>query len=142
MLDEAFHGVTRRWPSIATALLVHAERQLERVAVQQLISQLLRAEQRIVALFWHLADRWGRAEAHGVVLPLTVGHEAIGHLVGGRRPTVSRALGRLNDRRLIVRLANGTWLLDPSSLARCSTTLGCRGPRRAFACSARGDACR
>jgi CRP-like cAMP-binding protein len=91
------------------------EQQLERVAVQQLISQLPRAEQRIVALFWHLADRWGYEGPDGVVLPLTLSHEAISRLVGGRRSTVSAALGTLVSDGLVVRLANDTWLLAPAS---------------------------
>ena len=117
LLDESFAAVARRWPSIAEALVVHAERQMERVAVQQLISQLPRAEQRIVALLWHLSDRWGREESDGVVVPLMIGHEAMSHLVDGRRPTISAALANLADRNLVVRLANGTWWLSSASRA-------------------------
>jgi CRP-like cAMP-binding protein len=95
ILDDRFLAAVRRWPAIARALVIQVEQQLERVAVQQLISQLPRAEQRIVALFWHLADRWGYEGPDGVVLPLTLSHEAISRLVGGRRSTVSAALGTL-----------------------------------------------
>jgi hypothetical protein len=115
ILDESFDAVVRRWPAIARALVVQVEEQMERVAVQQLISQLPRAEQRIVALLWHLADRWGHAEEDGVVLPLTLAHEAISRLVGGRRSTVSAALGTLASQGLVVRRANDTWLLSPAS---------------------------
>ena len=113
MLDKTLLAVTQRWPAIAGALLVEVVRQSERVAVHQLISQIPRADYRILALLWHLADRWGRPEPTGIVVPLAMGHEAIGRLVGSRRPTVSSALGRLADRNLVSRLANGTWLLDP-----------------------------
>jgi CRP-like cAMP-binding protein len=115
MLDKTFIAVTQRWPSIAGALLVRVVEQSERVAVHQLISQIPRADDRILTLLWHLADRWGQPEAEGIVVPLAMGHEALGRLVGGRRPTVSAALGRLADRNLVSRLANGTWLLDPES---------------------------
>jgi CRP/FNR family transcriptional regulator, cyclic AMP receptor protein len=128
ILDESFYAVARTWPSIAGALLVQVEAQMERIAVQQLISQLPRADQRIVALLWHLADRWGRAEQDGVVVPLTVGHEALSRLVGGRRPTVSAALGRLADRGLVVRLANDTWLLSPASRALLDHAAAAPGP--------------
>lgn len=121
MLDATLHEIIRRWPPIAGALLMHAEHQMERVAIQQLISQLPRAEQRIVALLWHLADRWGRAEPPGVVVTLTLSHEAIAHLVGGRRPTVSAALVRLADRQLVARRPNGTWLLADESRALLNT---------------------
>jgi hypothetical protein len=117
VLDGGFAAVVRKWPAIAGAMLGQAERQMERVAVQQLISQLPRADQRIVALLWHLAERWGRAEGDGVLVPLTVCHEAISHLVDGRRPTISAALGRLADQDLVTRLANGTWWLATASRA-------------------------
>jgi hypothetical protein len=115
VLDESFDAVVRRWPAIARALVAQVEEQMERVAVQQLISQLPRAEQRIVALLWHLADRWGYEEPQGMVLPLTLSHEAISRLVGGRRSTVSAALGTLAGAGLVTRLANDTWLLTPAS---------------------------
>ena len=115
ILDESFDSVVRRWPAIARALVVQVEEQMERVAVQQLISQMPRAEQRIVALLWHLADRWGRVEDDGVVVPLTLSHEAVSRLVGGRRSTVSAALGALASEGLVMRLANHTWLLAPAS---------------------------
>jgi hypothetical protein len=63
LLDESLTAVASRWPRIAVALLARAERQLDRAAVHQLISQLPRAEQRIVASLWHLADRWGRVSS-------------------------------------------------------------------------------
>lgn len=117
VLDASFDAVVRKWPAIAGALLGQVERQMERVAVQQLISQLPRADQRIVALLWHLADRWGRADGEGLRVPLTICHEAISHLVDGRRPTISAALGRLADQDLVTRLPNGTWWLATESRA-------------------------
>jgi CRP/FNR family transcriptional regulator, cyclic AMP receptor protein len=117
VLDEAIPAVAQRWPSIAGRLLVQAQRQLERLAVQQVISHLPRADHRIVAMLWHLAERWGSAVSDGVVVPLTLPHEVISRFVGGRRPTVSAALSALAGRGLVVRLPNGTWLLAPESRA-------------------------
>jgi hypothetical protein len=57
LLDATLHEIVRRWPRIAGAMVAIAEHQMERVALQQVISQLPRAEQRIVALLWHVADR-------------------------------------------------------------------------------------
>jgi CRP/FNR family transcriptional regulator, cyclic AMP receptor protein len=115
LLDAVLPALSRSWPSIAGALLVQAERQLEQVSINQLISQLPSADQRIVALLWHLADRWGRPDSRGVIVPLAIGHQAISHMVGGRRPTVSLALARLAERKLVTRRGNGTWLLAPES---------------------------
>jgi CRP-like cAMP-binding protein len=135
VLDGSFVGMARRWPTVAGALLVRAEQQAERVAVHQLISQLPRADERIVALMWHLADQWGYEEEVGTVVPLTLGHEAIGRLVGGRRATISGALSRLAEQGYVGRLANGTWLVTPASRGLLTAD---RPPRRTPAIIALG----
>ena len=58
----------------------------------QAISQLVRVDRRLLALFWHLAERWGRVTGDGVLVPLTLSHRMLSQLVGARRPTVSTAL--------------------------------------------------
>jgi hypothetical protein len=124
VLDEEFEAATRRWPAIATALIVRAERQAERAALQQAISQLPRAEQRIVALLWHLGDRWGSLADGHVAVPVSLGHEGIAQLVGARRPTISAALGRLEASGQILRQPDGTWLLSVGSRASFDSARG------------------
>jgi Mn-dependent DtxR family transcriptional regulator len=46
-----------------------------------------------------------------VTVPLRLTHEALGHLVGAQRPTVTLALKDLRDRRLVTRLGRDGWLL-------------------------------
>jgi CRP/FNR family cyclic AMP-dependent transcriptional regulator len=121
VLDAAFLDVIRRWPTIAAALLVRAQQQLESSAVRQAIAQLPSADQRIVALFWHLAQRWGTARDGHIAVPLAVGHEGIARMVGGRRPTITASLGRLAARGFLTRRANGTWLLASESRALLSS---------------------
>jgi CRP/FNR family transcriptional regulator, cyclic AMP receptor protein len=75
------------------------------------------------ALFWHLAERWGRVSGDGVIVPLALTHRILGQLVGARRPTVSTALSELAEREELVRRPDGSWLLrgdppDAESLAR------------------------
>jgi Crp-like helix-turn-helix domain len=77
----------------------------------QAISQLNRVEDRLITLFWHLAERWGRVAANGVALPLALPHRVLGELVGARRPTVSTALAELSRRGEVMRRHDGTWLL-------------------------------
>ena len=48
-------------------------------------------------MFGLLADRWGRVTPDGIVVDLALTHELIGHLVGGRRPTVTLALAELAE---------------------------------------------
>ncbi len=64
-----------------------------------------------MALFWHLAEQWGRMTADGIVVPLTLSHRLLGELVGARRPTVSAALAALAHDGRLVRRESGDWLL-------------------------------
>ena len=114
---DALPALTLRWPAIALALLVRAERQVERASLQHAVSQLRRAEDRIVALFWYLADRWGTREDGEVHIPLSLGHEAIAQLVGGTRPTITAALGQLARDGTLRRERSGAWMLAAHSRA-------------------------
>jgi CRP/FNR family transcriptional regulator, cyclic AMP receptor protein len=70
-----------------------------------------RVEERILGLLGHFAARWGRVTAAGITLALPLTHEALGILIGARRPTVSLALKALADEGRLTRLADGAWLL-------------------------------
>ena len=109
-----------------------------RLATTQAISQLTRVDRRLKALFWHLAERWGRVGGDGVVVPLALTHRILGQLVGARRPTVSTALSELAERDELTRRRDGSWLLrgdppDASTLARAPSAAELRGQT----CSAR-----
>jgi CRP/FNR family transcriptional regulator, cyclic AMP receptor protein len=103
----------RRWPSLIAGLQLRSAQQLDRLATQLVICQLPRVDQRIQALMWLLAESWGRVTPGGTVLPLRLTHDALGALIGARRPTVTLALGDLIDRGAIVRLDGGWLLLEP-----------------------------
>ena len=99
------------YPEIACALLERLARQAERLATVKAISQLNSVERRLLALFRHLAERWGRVTLRGVSIPLTLSHRLLGELIGARRPTVSVAIGALAKAGTLRRLDDGTWLL-------------------------------
>ena len=64
----------------------------------------------LLALFWHLAERWGRdAGRHRAPHDAVAPHA--GSAVGARRPTVSTALAELARDGQVVRRDDGTWLL-------------------------------
>jgi CRP-like cAMP-binding protein len=115
VLDDHLLPALRAWPSVAASLIARGARQAARSADQRAISQLPRIELRLRALFWHLASRWGRRGVDGVVLPLGLTHEALGRLVGARRPTVTLALGELARTGRVVRRPDGAWLLREDS---------------------------
>lgn len=115
VLDRRIIAALRRWPAM---LLTLHERQRVReraLAVHAAIGKLRRVHERILALLWHLAERWGRVGADGVILPLALTHAAIGHLAGAERPTVSLALKELAEAGDVVRRADGAFLLRPGS---------------------------
>jgi CRP/FNR family cyclic AMP-dependent transcriptional regulator len=123
VLDRAFAMRSARWPEITAALFGRQSDRVLRLATQQAVSQLTRVDRRLLALFWHLAERWGRVGADGVVVPLALTHRILGQLIGARRPTVSTALGELAERGELVRRADGSWLLrgqPPEALTRPS----------------------
>jgi hypothetical protein len=77
---------------------------------------LPRVEQRVLGLFWHLAERWGKVRPEGVVVELALTHELIGQLIGAQRPTISLALGALADDGLLQRRnPHGGWLIGHAS---------------------------
>jgi CRP/FNR family cyclic AMP-dependent transcriptional regulator len=115
ILDDRVLPALHAWPALSSRLIERAARQAARAAEQRAISQLPRVELRIRALLWHLAERWGRMGATGVVLPLELTHDALGHLVGARRSTVTLALSDLAREGTIRRREDGAWLLRADS---------------------------
>jgi CRP/FNR family transcriptional regulator, cyclic AMP receptor protein len=115
VLDRRFGAQLARWPEVNAALIDRVNDRARRLATTQAISQLNRVDRRLLTLFWHLAERWGRMTTDGVAVPLTLSHRMLGQLVGARRPTVSTAIAELAERGELVRRGDGTWLLrgDP-----------------------------
>lgn len=111
VLDDQFLQAVRHWPRMLTALIERSGRQLDATLIQLAISQQPRVEDRLVALFRALSERWGRMGADGVVVPLSLTHEALGRLIGARRPTVTLALKALAHHERLARRADGSWLL-------------------------------
>ncbi|HEV2061399.1 MAG TPA: hypothetical protein VGR12_00990, partial [Solirubrobacteraceae bacterium] len=60
VLDAQFTAAAQRWPSLAANLHRRLLAQGHRSAVHAAVAQLPRVERRVLALMWHLADRWGR----------------------------------------------------------------------------------
>src|SRR5690242_13383659 len=132
VLDRRFAAEVARYPEVTATLFDGLSERSMRLATTQAISQLTRVDRRLKALFWHLAERWGRVSSEGVVVPLALTHRILGQLVGARRPTVSTALSELAERGELVRRPDGSWLLrgdppDATSLARRPTAAELRG---------------
>jgi CRP/FNR family cyclic AMP-dependent transcriptional regulator len=132
VLDRRFLAAARRWPALFVVLHDRLAEQLDRATARAAIMALPRVEQRVLALFWQLADRWGTVRPEGIVIELGLTHELIGQLIGARRPTVSLALQPLTNDGLLQRTSTGCWLLAHDSL-EALPEIGPSGPVRAAA---------
>jgi CRP/FNR family transcriptional regulator, cyclic AMP receptor protein len=109
-LDLAFAARAAAYPEVVGALVGRAMQRSRSLAVNLAIAHQRRVEQRLLMLFWHLADRWGRVTPEGVRIPLRLTHQLLADLVVARRPAVSTALGVLDAQGRLSRTDDG-WLL-------------------------------
>jgi hypothetical protein len=114
ILDAAFARSLGDWPQVTGGLLERAIRRTLRMSIHQALLQLTPVETRLLVLFWHLAERWGHVTPDGISVRLHMSHEVLGQLVGSQRASVTTALRRIDASGLIVRRADGTWLLRGS----------------------------
>jgi CRP-like cAMP-binding protein len=75
------------------------------------LSHLTRVEDKLLATLWHLAGSWGRVTADGVTMPFRLTHEVLGEIIGAQRPSVTQAMGQLQQRGEVIRMADGRYLL-------------------------------
>jgi CRP/FNR family transcriptional regulator, cyclic AMP receptor protein len=111
VLDHRFTASAQSWPQISSVLLGRAFRRTRWQGLLLALVHFPRVDVRLLVLFWHLAERWGRVGREGMLVPLPLTHEALARLVGARRPTVTTALGGLRRRDWVYRRADGHWVL-------------------------------
>lgn len=114
VLDDAFARLACRWPAVLSELMERGLQRSRTLAVQLAIGQARRADVRLLALFWHLADRWGRVTPDGVLVELDLTHGLLSRLTSLRRPTVSVTLKELGESGQLIRLSRSCWLLRRS----------------------------
>jgi CRP-like cAMP-binding protein len=110
-LDAPLAARLGRFPLLVEALLARVMQRSRSLAAYAAIASVRGLDERLLTLFWHLAERHGSFTADGVVLPLPLTHQTLAELVGARRPSVSVALGRLGRAGRVVRVEAG-WLLE------------------------------
>ena len=114
VLDDRLLVIAGRWPRLFSAILKRAAAQERQALLQQAISQLPRVEDRLLALFWVLADRRGSVRSDGILVELPITHQSLAEMIGAQRPTVSLGLARLGELGWLCDTAAG-WLIDPTS---------------------------
>jgi CRP/FNR family cyclic AMP-dependent transcriptional regulator len=110
-LDRELAARLARYPEIYAVIVERLASRSQRLTVTQAISHLNRVDRRLLTLFWHLAERWGRMTPDGVLVPLVLSHRTLAQLIGARRPTVSTALADLARHGELMRTPAGAWLL-------------------------------
>jgi CRP/FNR family transcriptional regulator, cyclic AMP receptor protein len=115
VIDHAFATRAAQWPEVFAALIERAGRRAERLQVMQAIAHLTRVDDRLLALMWVLAERWGRVVPEGVLVSLRLPHRTLAAMIGARRPSVTTALGQLMSRGELARRPDGGYILkgDP-----------------------------
>jgi CRP/FNR family transcriptional regulator, cyclic AMP receptor protein len=111
IIDHPFAVRAAQWPEVFASLLDRAARRAERLVVMQAIAHMTRVDDRLLALLWCLAERWGRVLPDGVLVSLRLSHRTLAGMIGARRPSVTTALGQLMARGEIARRDDGAWKL-------------------------------
>lgn len=112
LLDARFAALCGRMPPVTAELLSRTLRRSQLLGLLLALSAMPRLDARLLALLWHLADRWGKVAPDGVHVPLRLTHATLAQLVGAQRPSVTSALQQLEKRGLLGRLPeSGGWLL-------------------------------
>jgi CRP/FNR family transcriptional regulator, cyclic AMP receptor protein len=123
VLDSEFARALVHWPQVLAVILERANRRALHMSIHHALLQLSPVETRLLVLFWHLAERWGRVTPKGVLLPLALTHQVMGQLVGCQRASVTTALKAVAASGLVERSASGGWLLHgepPDELSHLS----------------------
>jgi CRP-like cAMP-binding protein len=94
-IEDRFRQAAQRWPGIADFLHDRLAHQTHHASMHLAMLHLPRIEDRLIALFADLAERFGHMAADGILIDLPLTHEIIGGLVASRRPTVTLALQSL-----------------------------------------------
>jgi CRP-like cAMP-binding protein len=115
VLDRRFATNMARFPEVVGSILDRVMMRSRWLSFDLAVCHLKRIETRLLVIFWHFADRWGRVRPDGVVVPIRVTHQLLAGVVGAQRPSVTTALGELRRSGAVERLPDGTWLLrgDP-----------------------------
>lgn len=95
VLDDEFAAAAYRFPGIANELLQRVVERCHALSVRLAIASIPSLPDRLLALLWHLADRWGIVEPGGVRVPLRISHQVLAALACAQRPSVSVALKHL-----------------------------------------------
>jgi CRP/FNR family transcriptional regulator, cyclic AMP receptor protein len=126
LLDGEFARRTLGIPDVLQTLLTKSAQSTHWLLAKSLITATPVIEERLLLLFALIGERWGRATPEGVMISLPLTHRVLASLVGARRPSVSTALGALDEEGLVSRVPRDGWL------ARRPPAMSDPSPRRCW----------
>ena len=135
VIDSDVLAAGARFPEVLCALALRSIVRTQSLAVVLAISHIRGIQLRLLALLWHLADRFGRVTADAVELPLPLTHRTLSRMVGAGRPTVSTAMKALEDDAWIAKRAGGGFRLlgEPPAIQGSARMRKVQSPRAADA---------
>ncbi len=111
LLDRSFAVSVSAWPEIAANLSDRISMRVGWMALFSAIQGVRRVDDRLLAILWSYADRWGRVTPGGVLLELELTHRLLAGVIGARRPSVTTALKALEANGALTRRRDRSWLL-------------------------------
>ncbi len=134
VLDHEFVRSAAQWPEVLAALTLRAVTRAQTLGLLMAITCITGLSVRVLAVLWHLADRFGHVGREGVAMPVALTHEMVARLIGAKRPSVSTAFGELEREGAVSRRGGGGYLLhgEPPEMVRlmASRRLAAREARR------------
>jgi len=116
LLDERITALLARWPALSVAFSGRLLRRVRTLSYLLAVSHVVRVEEKLLIVLWHIAGTWGKVTPRGVSIHLPLTHEMLGQMIGAKRPSVSTSMKVLQGRGLVARTDDGYLLLgDPAS---------------------------
>ena len=112
VLDAGLTSRMAEYPEVIAELAGRLWRRSAASSLELAIVQEPCLWRRLHGMLWHLANRFGRREGDGVILPVPLCHTLLSWLVVASRPAVSRALKQLQRTHLIESRPDGSWQLS------------------------------
>jgi CRP/FNR family transcriptional regulator, cyclic AMP receptor protein len=102
ILDRDLMRLLAPFPEVIGEIVYRYGNRSRMQAALTATAHVKRVDIRLLALFWHLAERFGRVTPEGVVIPIRLTHARLARIVGAQRPSVTTTLSRMvRDGRLL-----------------------------------------
>lgn len=111
VLDATFTRTMCGYPDVISELATRLWCRSAASSLRLAIAQEPRLSVRLHYMLWQLADRFGEAQADGIVMRVPLCHVLVAWLVGARRPAISRAINELERAGQLAHRIDGTWWL-------------------------------